>query len=131
VSLELFLELNSGWPVLFGTGLLLGYITLLAAERRRHLVWFLPVLLLAAIGYVLVTDFPTSTPLVAPERLGIGVVAVFPAVALSFAAAWSVIRVGAPGWVLVGAPAVTCLMSSPVVGYIAFATICELTGDCL
>ena len=125
------MQLSAGWPVLLGTGLLLGYVTLLAAERRRHFVWFLPVLLVSAIVFVLATVAPTSTPLVAPERLGIGVVAVLPAVALAFAVAWGAIRLRAPGWLLVGAPAVTCLLSSPLVGFVAVVTICELTGDCL
>lgn len=116
---------------MLGTGLLLGYVTLLAAERHRHLVWFLPVLLLAAIVFMLVTAGPTSTPLVVPERLGIGVVAVLPGIALTFAVAWCLIQVRAPGWLLVVAPAMTCVLSSPIVGYVAVVTICELTGDCL
>lgn len=124
------MKLGSGWPVLLGTGLLLGYVTVLAAKRRRHFVWFLPVLLLAAIVFELVTGGPTSMPIVAPERLGIGVLAVFPAVALSFAVSWGLIQVRAPGWLLMGAPTMVCLLSSPLAGYIAMLTICELTGDC-
>lgn len=113
------------------TGLLLGYVTLWAAERRRHLAWFLPVLLPAAIAFVLVTGGEVSTPLLAAEQLGIGIVAVMPAVALSFAAAWCVLHYRAPNWLLVGAPTIACLVSSPLVGYIALVVICELTGDCL
>jgi hypothetical protein len=131
MSAELFVKLNSGWPVLLCAGLLLGYVTLWAAERRRNLAWFLPVLLLAAIAFALVTGGDVSTPLLASEQLGIGVVAVIPAVALSFAVAWCVLHYRAPNWVLVGAPAIACLVSSPLVGYIALVVICELTGDCL
>lgn len=130
MSQELLVKLSSGWPVLLCTGLLLGYVTLWAAERRRHLVWFFPVLLLAAIAFILVTGGAASVPLLAPEQLGVGVVAVVPAVAFAFAAAWWVLRIRASSWLLVGAPAIACLVSSPLVGYVALAAVCELTGDC-
>ena len=45
---ETLLSLSAGWPVLLCTGFLLGYIALRAAERRAHLLWYFPVLLVAA-----------------------------------------------------------------------------------
>ena len=131
MSLDLLLSLSSGWQVLLFTGLLFGLITLSSVERRTQLLWFLPVLLLAAITFLLVTGTADSALLLAPERLGIGVVALMPAVALSFVVAWCVLRFRAPDWILVGAPAVACLLSSPLVGYVALTAVCELTGDCL
>jgi hypothetical protein len=131
MSSELFAKVNAGWPVLLCTGLLLGFVTLRATQERHHLLWFLPVLLGAAIAFILVTGEPVSTPLLAAEQLGIGVVAVIPAVALAFAVAWCGLRYRAPGWLLVAGPAAVCLVSSPLVGYIALVAICELTGDCL
>ena len=131
MSRELFVRLNSGWPVLLCTGLLLGFVTLWARERRRNLVWFLPVLLLAAVAFISVTGGTVSTPVLAPETLGIGVVAILPAVAFSFVVAWCVLHYRAPSWLIVGAPALACLVSSPIVGYVALVAICELTGDCL
>ena len=127
---ETLMSLSAGWPVLLCTGFLLGYITLRAAERRAHLLWYFPVLLIAAIAYVLLTGGAPSVPTWAPEQLGIGVVAVVPAVALSFVIAWYALELRAPGWVLAGGPIVACLISSPVVGYVAFLAICELTGEC-
>ena len=131
MSLDLLLSLTSGWQVLLFTGLLFGLITLSSVERRTQLLWFLPVLLLAAVTFLLVTGTADSALLLAPERLGIGVVALMPAVALSFVVAWCVLRFRAPDWILVGAPAVVCLLSSPLVGYVALTAVCELTGDCL
>jgi hypothetical protein len=131
MSRELFLALSAAWPVLLGAGLLLGYVTWRSTERRRNLLWFLPVMLATAIAFVLLTGGSVSTPLLAPEQLGIGVFAVIPAFAISLAVAWCVLHYRAPGWLLVGAPALACLISSPLAGYVALVTICELTGDCL
>lgn len=131
MSSELFAKLNVGWPVLLCAGLLLGSITLRAAQDRRHLLWFLPVLLAAAVALIVVSGEPVSTPLLAAEQLGIGVVAVAPAIAIAFVVAWCALRYRAPGWLLVTGPATACLVSSPLVGYIALVAICELTGDCL
>jgi hypothetical protein len=112
MSLDLLLSLSSGWQVLLITGLLLGWITLSSVERRTQLLWFLPVLLLAAVTFLLVTDTADSA-------------------LLSFIVAWCVLLLRAPDWILVGAPAVVCLLSSPLVGYVALTAVCELTGDCL
>ncbi len=131
MSYDIFIKLIFGWPVLLCMGLLLGYITLCAAERRSHFVWFLPVLLLAAIAFVVVTGAATSIPMLASEQLGVGVVALIPAAALSFVVAWCVLQFSAPTWLLVGAPAIACLVSSPLVGYVALVAVCELTSDCL
>lgn len=130
MSGELGIELSSGWPVLLGTGVLLGYVTLWAVERRRHLLWFFPVLLIAAVAYIQIAGGTVSTPILAPEQLGIGVVAVIPAVAITFAVAWCLLHYRAPNWLLVGGPAVACLASTPLVGFVALAAVCELTGDC-
>jgi len=75
VSSEGFMLLSSGWPMLLGAGLLLGGITVASAQRRAHLMWFLPMLLLAAT------------------------------------------------------PAVACLASSPLAGYVTLVAVCELTGE--
>ena len=131
MSGELFAKVSAGWPVLLCTGLLLGYITLWGAERRRHFAWYLPVLLLAAIAFILVTGGPVSTPLLVPEQLGVGVVAILPAVAFAFIIAWCLVQFRAPGWLLVTAPGLVCLACSPLAGYVALAAVCELTGDCL
>ena len=83
MSSEEFMFPSSGWPVFLGAGLMLGGITVASAQRRAHLIWFLPVLLL-----------------------------------------------GAPRWLLFAAPAVACLASSPLAGYVTLVAVCELTGDC-
>lgn len=111
-------------------GVALGMVTLRAAERRANLLWFFPVLLAAAIAYVLLTGGAPSVPFWASEQLGIGVVAVVPAVALSFVVAWYALEFRAPSWFLVGGPIVACLLSAPAVGYVALLAICELTGEC-
>lgn len=123
-------QASTGWPVLVGTGLLLGCITMMSVKRRAHLAWFLPVLLVAAITYVFVIDDATNVLILAPERLGIGVMALFPAVAFSFVGAWWLIRFGAADWVLVGAPLIICLLSTPLAGFLVRLAVCELTGDC-
>lgn len=131
VNQELPLSLISGWPVISCTSLLLGYVTFWSLDRRRHLVWYLPVLLAAAIAFVLVAGGPISTPLLAAETLGIGIVAVFPAVAIAFVVACLVLHYRAPAWMLFCAPAIACLLSTPIVGYVARFVVCELTGDCM
>jgi len=131
VTGDLFVRLNSGWPIFLISGLTLGYVTRWSAESRRHLVWYFPVLLSAAIAFILLTGGAVSTPILAPEQLGIGVVAVAPAFALSFAAAWLVLHFRAPRWLLFTAPTLACLAASPLAGYVALIAICELTGDCL
>ena len=127
---ETFARLNSGWPVFLLAGVTLGYVTHWAVQSLRHLVWYFPVLLFGGIAFILLTGGAVSTPLLAPEQLGIGVVAVAPAIAISFAVAMIVLHFRAPGWLLFAAPALACLMASPLAGYVAQIAICELTGDC-
>ena len=131
MSHDLFVRLNAGWPVLLVAGVVLGLVTLWATERRRHLLWFLPVLLMAAIAFVLIAGGTVSTPLLAAETLGIGIVAVLPAVVITLVVSFFVLHYRAPNWLVVGAPALACLVSSPIVGYVALVVVCELTGDCL
>ena len=116
--------------MLLGTGLLLGGIAVSSRRRRAHLMWFLPVLLLAAIAFALVIDDAGSVLLLGPEQLGIGVVSVAPAVAFSFALSWGLLRLRAPRWLLFGVPVVACLVSAPLAGYVAFMAVCELIGNC-
>ena len=130
MSGERLLSLSVGWPVLLVAGIALGIVTLHAAERRANLLWFFPVLLAAAIAYVLLTGGAPSVPFWASEQLGIGVVALVPAGALAFVVAWYALEFRAPPWLLVGGPLVACLLSSPAVGYVGFLAICELTGEC-
>ena len=130
MSSENFMLLSSGWPVFLGAGLLLGGITVASVQRRAHLMWFLPVLLLAAIAFVLVTGGGDSALLLAPDQLGIGVVAVAPAVTFAFVVSWGLLALGAPSWLLFAAPAVACLASSPLAGYVTLVAVCELTGEC-
>lgn len=126
----MILSLATGWPILLLTGITLGYITLHAADRRGYLLWYFPTLLFTAIAYVLLTGGAPSVPIWASEQLGIGVVAVIPAVAASFVVAWCALKLRAPSWVLVVAPLLACVASSPVVGYVALLAVCELTGEC-
>ena len=121
---------SSGWPVLLCAGLTLGVITLRSSRQRAHLLWFLPTFLLAAIAFLWITDEASSILILAPERLGIGVIALLPTVLLAFAAAWCALRFDAGRLVLVGAPTVVCIVSTPLVGYIARVAVCELTGEC-
>ena len=101
MSQELFIRLNAGWPVLLTAGVLLGFVTLWAKQQARNLAWFLPVLLVAAIAFVLVAGGKVSTPLLAAETLGIGIVAVLPAIAIAFAVSCLVLFVRAPSWLVV------------------------------
>ncbi len=128
---DFFIGLSSGWPVLLCAGLLLGGITVASARRHAHLMWFLPVLLLAAIAFVLVTGGGDSALILAPDQLGIGVVAVAPAVTVAFLVAWSLLRLGAPRWLLFAGPALACLAGSPLAGFVTVVAVCELTGECL
>ena len=121
---------GSVWPVLLVTGLALGSITLASRRQRTHLLWFLPALLVAAVVFLWLTGEASSVLILAPERLGIGVIALIPAVTLAFAAAWCALRFEAGNWVLVGAPAVACIATTPLVGYIVRAAVCELVGEC-
>lgn len=121
---------SSGWPVLLCAGLLLGLITLCSTRQRAHLLWFLPTMLLTAIGFLLVTGEAANVLILAPERLGIGVIAVLPSVVCAFFAAWCALRLGAANWMLVGAPAMACLVTTPLAGYLARAAVCELVGEC-
>ena len=121
---------SSVWPVLLVTGLVLGSITLASRRQRAQLLWFLPTLLGAAIVFLWLTGEASSALILAPERLGIGVIALLPAVMLAFAAAWWALRLEARNWVLVGAPAVACIVTTPLVGYIVRAAVCELVGEC-
>lgn len=130
MSRDTIVSLSAGWPVLLCAGVLLGYVTLRAAERRAHLLWYFPVLLGAAVAYIMLVGGAQSIPTFASEQLGIGVVAVVPAVALAFVVAWYALELRAPAWVLVGGPVVACLVSAPVVGYVASLAVCELTGEC-
>jgi hypothetical protein len=130
MSLVDFMTLSYGWPVLLFTGLLLGFITVWAVSRRAHLLWYLPVLLVAAIAFVLITGEAASVLILAPERLGIGVFALLPSVGLSFVLAWYLLRFGAKNGFLVVVPVVVCLASTPLAGYIARVAICELIGEC-
>jgi len=127
---DVFMGLSSGWPVLLCAGLLLGGITVASVDRRAHLMWFLPVLLLTAISFVLVTGGGDSALIVAPDQLGIGVVAVAPAVTVAFLVSWSLLRLGAPRWLLFTAPALACLAGSPLAGFVTVVAVCELTGEC-
>lgn len=128
---DTLVKLCAAWPVLLVTGLLLGCATSWAAAERANLMWFFPVLLTASVAFVMVTGGSVSTPLIAPEKLGVGVVAMAAPVAISFAAALVVLHMRAPKWVLVSAPALACILSTPLAGFVASVTICELTGDCL
>lgn len=130
MSRDTLVSLSAGWPVLLCAGVLLGYVTLRATERRVHLLWYFPVLLGAAIAYILLVGGAESIPTFASEQLGIGVVAMVPAVALAFVVAWYALEFRAPDWVLVAGPILACLVSSPVVGYVAFLAVCELTSEC-
>lgn len=123
-------NLFAAWPVLLVAGLLLGCATTWAVERRANLMWFFPVLLVASAAFVMVTGGSVSTPLIAPEKLGVGVVAMAVPVAVSLAVAAWVLHLRAPHWVLVAAPALACLLCTPIAGYVGLLTICELTGDC-
>lgn len=89
MSLDHVMRLSSGWPVLLGAGLMLGCITVWSTEWRAHLVGFLPVLLLAAMAFVFVTGGAGRVLILALEQLGIGVVALFRGVVLSFLVVWS------------------------------------------
>jgi len=124
-------KLCVAWPVLLVAGLLLGCATSWASDRRANLMWFFPVLLVASVAFVMITGGSVSTPLIAPEKLGVGVVAMSIPVAVSFAVACWVLHVRAPRWILVAAPALSCLLCTPIAGYVGILTICELTGDCL
>jgi len=130
MSVDELVILSDGWPVLLCTGLILGWITLWAAEQRAYLLWFLPVMLLAAIAFVLLRSDAASILILAPERLGIGVIALLPAVTVSFLAAWGLLRIQARSWLLVAAPAVICFVSTPLAGYVARVAVCELVGEC-
>ena len=121
---------GSVWPVLLVTGLALGSITLASRRQRAQLLWFLPTLLAAAIVFLWLTGEASNVLILAPERLGIGVIALLPGVALAFAAAWCALRFEAGNWVLVSAPAVACIVTTPLVGYIVRAAVCELVGEC-
>jgi hypothetical protein len=88
------------------------------------------VLLFAALLFVLFTDGVTSVLILAPERLGIGVMALAPAVAISCVAAWLLIRFGANDLWLFSVPLMICLLCTPLAGYLARLAVCELTGEC-
>lgn len=130
VSFDELIILSAAWPVLLCAGLLLGGISMWSVQRRVHLLWFLPTLLLAAIAFVLVTSEAANVLILAPERLGIGVIALFPAVVLSFMVVWCLLRFRAKGWLLFSAPAMLCLLSAPLAGFLARVAVCELVGDC-
>ena len=119
------------WPVLLVTGVLLGLATSWAADKRSNLGWYSPILLISAAAFVTMTGGSVSTPLTAPEKLGVGVVAMAIPVVVALGAALWVLGVRARRWVLVAAPAIACFLCTPVAGYVAMVTICELTGDCL
>ena len=123
-------ELVAAWPALLAAGVLLGCATSWAESQRANLLWFFPVLLVSSVGFVMATGGSVSTPLIAPEKLGVGVVAMAIPVTVSFAVALWVLRLEAPRWVLVGAPAIACLLCTPIAGYVGRLVICELTGDC-
>lgn len=130
MTLERVIALSYGWPVLLCAGVVLGCITVSSASRRAHLLWFLPVLLVAAIAFVFISGGAGRVLIVAPEQLGIGVVALFPGVAVAFILAWAMLALQAPkGW-LAAAPALACLASSPLAGYVALLAVCELIGEC-
>lgn len=128
---ELTSRLFAAWPVLLVTGLVIGWVTTWAADQRANLMWFFPVLLIASVAFVMVTGGSVSTPLIAPEKLGVGVVAMAIPIAVSFVVALWVLHVRAQRWVLIAAPALACLLCTPIAGYMGILTICELTGDCL
>ena len=130
MSLERLWILSSGWPVLLCAGLVLGFITVWSKKQRTHLAWFLPVLLLASVAFVLLTGEADSVLILVPEQLGIGVVALFPGVLLSFLAAWCVLELRTRNWLLVAAPALVCVASAPLAGYVASVAVCELISDC-
>ena len=120
----------AAWPVLLATGVLLGLATSWAADKRSNLGWFSPILLIAAAAFVTMAGGSVSTPLTAPEKLGVGVVAMAIPVAVALGVALWVLRARARRWILVAAPALACFLCTPVAGYVAVVTICELTGDC-
>lgn len=130
MSVDGLIALSNGWPVLLCAGLILGWVAVWAAEHRAYLLWYLPVLLLAAIAFVLFTGDAALVLILAPERLGIGVIALLPAITFSFAAAWILLGIRAKTWALAAAPAIVCLLSTPLAGYIARVAVCELVGEC-
>jgi len=130
LSVDELMLLAVGWPVLLCTGIVLGFIALRARERRAHLLWYFPVLLFAALAFLLLTGGAPGISFFASEQLGVGVVAVIPAVLSSFIVAWYALEFRAPAWLLALGPAVACLISAPVVGYVASLAVCELTGEC-
>lgn len=123
-------EVFTAWPVLLAAGVLLGFATSWAENQRANLLWFFPVLLVASVAFVMVIGGSVSTPLIAPEKLGVGVVAMAIPVAVSFAVALWVLYIEAPRSILIAAPALTCLLCTPIAGYVGRIVICELTGDC-
>ena len=130
MSIDRLMSLSGGWPVLLFTGMVLGFITVRASERRTHLLWFFPVLLFAALAFLLLTGGAPGISFFASEQLGVGVVALIPAVLSAFIVAWYALEFRAPPGVLLVAPAAACLLSAPVVGYVASLAVCELTADC-
>lgn len=130
MSIDRLISLSGGWPVLLLTGIALGYITVRAQERRAHLLWFFPVLLFSALAFLLLTGGAPGISFFAPEQLGVGVVALIPAVFSSFFVAWYALEFQAPASVLLVGPAAACLLSAPAVGYVASLAVCELTADC-
>ena len=126
-----FSNLSAAWPVLLATGVLIGLATSWASDQRTNLMWFFPILLVSSAAFVMATGGSVSTPLTAPEKLGVGVVSMAIPVAVSFVVSLWVLHVRARRWVLVAAPALACLACTPIAGYVGLLTICELTGDCL
>jgi hypothetical protein len=124
------MTLSGGWPVLLCMGLMLGCITVWSVDQRAHLLWFLPMMLLAAISFVFFSAEAASVLILAPERLGIGVIALLPAVTIAFAASWALLSLRAKTWLLVAVPAMVCLVSTPLAGYVARVAVCDLVGDC-
>jgi hypothetical protein len=130
MNLERIIMLSSGWPVLLCTGIVLGGITAWSVRRRANLLWFLPVLLVAAVIFAFVTGSAGRVLILVPEQLGIGIVALFPGVAVAFLLAWWMLNLQAPKWLLVAGPAMACLASSPVAGYLSLVAVCELIKEC-
>jgi hypothetical protein len=124
--------LSSGAPMFLCIGALLGYLNVRAAKQRLFLLCFLPGYFLAAVGFVVATVFATAVlPLPAPKKLAVGLIAVAPAVLLSFVSAVFVLLVRAPRWVLFAVPALACVVCSPLAGYLALLFVCAFGGDCL
>jgi hypothetical protein len=124
-------DLSLLWPILVPMGIALGVLTLRAARNVRVLGWFFPVFLVAAAAFPFVTGGTGGVPATSAIQLAVGFIALSPAAGLSAVVAALVIRLQAPRWVMLGAPAAACVVAAPAVLYATLLAVCSLTGDCL